>query len=137
MNSKPKMPTGIVVWFIMTILMLISVLVPFGDYVKYPLGAAIIVGALALILSCIGLTIARVGRLYIGITHLVVATILGGYLLFFYIVGAQCMASSTCDRAGLIGIPIMTFLLAGPIAYFLCYGLYFTISKKVKAYFGA
>ena len=43
MNSRPKMPTGIVVWFIMTILMLISVLVPFGDYIKYPLGAAIIV----------------------------------------------------------------------------------------------
>lgn len=133
--NKPKMPGGIVVWFIMTILALISILVPFGDYVKYPLGAALIILALTLVLSCIGLTIARVGRLFVGISHLVVAVALGGYLLFFYIIGAQCMASSTCDKSGMIGIPIMTILLAGPIAYFMAYGLYFALSKKVKAYF--
>ena len=136
MKNKPKMPVGIVIWFVMTVLALISILVPFGDYIKYPLGATLIIIALTLILSCIGLTIARAGRLIVGISHLVVAAVLGGYLLFFYIAGAQCMASSSCDKSGVIGIPIMTLLLSGPIAYFLCYGLYFTLSKKVKAYFG-
>jgi len=134
MNKKSNTPAGIVIWLVITIITTISILSAMHDYFVYPAGAIVLAALTALIIACIGLTFARVGRLIIGISHLVVAGIsLIFQTILFITIGVCANTQNGCGAAGVaVFIP---FLLFWPTAYFLGYGLYFTLSKKVKAYF--
>ena len=132
--EKSKTPAGIVIWLVITIITAISILSVMHDYFAYPAGAIILTALTALIVACIGLTFARVGRLIIGISHLAIASISLIYqTILFITVGICASTENGCGSAGVV--VFIPFLLFWPTAYFLGYGLYFTLSKKVKAYF--
>jgi hypothetical protein len=132
--EKSKTPAGIIIWLVITIITAISILSAMRDYYAYPAGAIILTALTALIVACIILTLTRVGRLIIGISHLAIASISIIYqTILFITIGICANTQNGCGSAGVaVFIP---FLLFWPTTYFLGYGLYFTLSKKVKAYF--
>ena len=135
MDQKKNTPAGIIIWYILTIMTLMSITPIIFSYITNPLGAALMLLPIYLI-ACVILTSMRKCRLFIGIGHMVTGAIMtiASIIMFFSMV--NCQNTPSCVSGGGLDIIFVLILIWPPATVNLIFGLYFTISRKVKAYFG-
>lgn len=131
--KKQQMPAAIIIWILLMALVAIEGVPLFASYATHPLGLTIFIIFTALLIVNFITIISRRLRLITAISHIAI----GGALLILQLIMMISMATCTgnCAAKGGLDIIIVIIALWPPTIFFAAYGLYFLLSKNVKAYF--
>ena len=98
-------------------------------YILNPIGFLVLGLPVVYLIACIVCAIKKKGRLFIGIGHLILATIIFVVEIVLFV----GMLSSTASGSG--DVILLIIPLLQPLILNIAFGLYFTTSKIAKDYF--
>lgn len=134
-NSNKTTPGGIILWYITTILTLLCISPIMFSSLTDPVGLTLIPISIYLILCCIYVA-TRKYRQFIGIGHLISGVALAILSMVSYFSMENCKNVPGCVSGGGLAIAFLLVFIVPPAIFNILFGLYFTLSNKVKAYFG-